>query len=132
VVTTILLVRFRYHVTTTRRGGVHESLAEEVRLLAFRRLPERAEWLDDAEAEALLALRPTGNPGDSARLALSRVIERLPHLDGHLHQVAHERAAALRDAHRRVRSGPRTPTTVRPELPVDVLGVYVAVPPEPV
>jgi len=55
----------------------------------------------------------------------------LPALAPRLEAVAHERATRLLDAHRRVRrltDERLRGFTVRPHLPVDVLGMYVYVP----
>lgn len=123
--TTALLVRFRYHVTTTRRGAEHQSLAEECRLLAFERMPARAVWLDEGVGEELLNLRAVDNiePKD-ARLVLTRIIDGIPEIEDALAERAAGRAESLREAHRRVRHGRGAPTQVRPELPLDILGVY--------
>ncbi len=125
--TTLLLVRFRFHIQTARRGAPHRSLAEECRIVAFRRMPARAEWLSDEKADSLITLAPTRNtdPGQG-RLALTRVIDGLAELGSELERIARARAHELRASHRRVRHGaPGQSTEVTPELPADVLGVYV-------
>ncbi|MCL5997765.1 MAG: DEAD/DEAH box helicase, partial [Chloroflexi bacterium] len=65
--TTLLLMRFRYHIVTAveARPGASMQLpmpllAEECYAPAFLGAPQSAQWLDDVEAEKLLALRPEG------------------------------------------------------------------------
>jgi superfamily II DNA or RNA helicase len=127
--TTLLLLRYRFHVVTARRGSEHQALAEEARLLAFRGAPDRAEWLTGDEAEALLSAQPAANL-DAAQAAhfVGRAIEGFAHLAPHVEEDARRRAATLLEAHRRVRHGRGAPTRVTAELPADVLGVYVYLP----
>lgn len=59
--TTILLVRFRYHLITKRQDEDYPLLAEDCQLLAFAGSPQNAQWLDDEAAQALLQAKPDGN-----------------------------------------------------------------------
>jgi hypothetical protein len=131
--TTILLVRFRFDITTRREDDEQRQLAEETRLLAFAGAPEEAEWLDDDAATALLPAEPDDNVAhEQARDLVSGVVEGYEQLLPHVQQVASERAEALLDAHRRVREGARLKGVrydVEPQLPADVLGIYVLIPP---
>ena len=52
--TTLLLVRFRYHIIQIQNNEEKPLLAEDCRLLAFTGSPQNATWLDEAEAEKLL------------------------------------------------------------------------------
>ena len=64
---------------------------------------------------------------------MESVIRRYDELRPRLDQLAEERAAALLDAHRRVRAATKAGKRmlqVAPELPGDVLGVYVFLPKE--
>ena len=107
-------------------------LAEECRLVAFAGAPEAAEWLDDDAAEALLAAEPDDNvPPEQARGFVRRVIDGYPLLAPQLAEFAAARAEQLRDSHLRVREGARltgVQYAVEPQLPPDVLGVYVFLP----
>lgn len=135
--TTLLLLRLRHHIVTTRRGASGDSqenqlLAEECIVAAFRSAPESAFWLSEAEAEALLGAEPAGNiPPQQAANFVRQVVEGIGHIRTAIDQLAVERAQALLEAHRRVRiaGGVRhLRYDVRPQLPVDVVGVYVLLP----
>ena len=132
--TTVLLVRFRFHIVT-RRGGVERPLlAEDSALLAFAGAPRAAEWLPADQAEALLAARPEANvPADQATHALRRIIDEFEPLWPALDEAARQRGAELLAAHRRVRSaarmaGPNAGVAVEPQLPPDVLGLFLYLP----
>jgi len=130
--TTLLLLRLRFQLTDTlgRRGSM---LAEEARLVAFRGAPQAAEWLGEEEVEALLAVEPTASiTPELQRDALFRIIDGFHCLWPHLEEVAMDRAGELAKSHERVRyalqrEGGRA-VKVTPELPVDVLGLYVYLP----
>jgi len=131
--TTLLLLRFRFHVVTEKgKEARRELLAEEAGLLAFEGAPATPTWLDPAEAEALLDAAPTGNldPG-LARDAVHKVVADLAALDPYLTTAAKDRAAVLHAAHERVREAARSRVKTRevaPQPPVDILGVYVFLP----
>ncbi len=130
--TTLLLVRFRYDLVT-RRGGTEQSqLAEETRLLAFEGAPENAVWLEDEAAEAILGAEPDANVSpDQAADFVRRVVDGIGSLRPHIEQRAQHWAAALLAAHQRVRqaAGLRHLTyRIIPQLPADILGVYVYLP----
>lgn len=130
--TTAMLVRFRYHIIT-KRGDVEQPLlAEDCRLLAFTGSPQNAEWLPDDEAEALLQAKPEANiQPEQASQFLSRVIDDFELLHPHLEEAARQHGEALLDAHRRVRTaaGMRgVRYRVEPQLPPDVLGIYIYLP----
>ncbi len=130
--TTLLLLRFRFHVVTEKGRDRRELLAEEAGLLAFEGAPAAPAWLDPAAAEALLDATPSVNfdPG-LARDAVKKVVDDLPALEPALAAAASQRAATLHAAHERVRAaaGSRVRTReVAPQPPVDILGVYVYLP----
>jgi superfamily II DNA or RNA helicase len=130
--TTALLVRLRYHLLT-RRGSVEKPLlAEDCRVLAFAGSPQSAEWLDDEHAEALLQAAPDANIApEQAADFLRKAIEGFEHLRPHLEEAAQQRGAELLDAHQRVRAAAHMKGVryrVEPQLPPDVLGVYVYLP----
>lgn len=130
--TTALLIRFRFDVITRRGNDERRMLAEECRLVAFAGAPEEAEWLADDAAEALLAAEPDDNvPPEQARGFVRRVIDGYELLAPQLAEFAAARAEQLRDSHLRVREGARltgVQYAVEPQLPPDVLGVYVFLP----
>lgn len=134
--TTLLLVRYRFHLTLPSRTGERQVVAEDARLLAYEGMPSRARWLDDDAATALLAARASADTHEqAARNAISRALDGLPDLDGHLTEYGTSLAAELDASHRRVRKANEEIVRglkVVPQEPADVLGVYVYVPQQPV
>lgn len=134
--TTVLLVRFRYHILTRQRRGdvLHEFplLAEDCQVLAFAGAPQQAHWLDPEEVEPLLQAQPEANiHPDQAAHFLRRVLETFAYLHPVLNQEAIRRGEELLEAHRRVRRASRArgiSYRVEPQLPPDVLGIYVYLP----
>ena len=130
--TTLLLLRFRFDVVTTRRGEESATLAEECGLLAFAGAPDAPEWLEDVAAEQLLDASPDGNVlPEQATAFVRRVVEGFDALRPHVHEYANRRARTLLETHKRVRqeSGTRGMShRVEPQLPPDVLGIYVLLP----
>jgi superfamily II DNA or RNA helicase len=131
--TTAVLLRLRYHILTTGKTGNERALlAEDCRLLAFRGSAAEPEWLTDAEAEQLLAAKPSANvPADQAQHFLKRLLDELETLVPAFEKTAHDNARRLLEAHERVREATKARGVrhqVRPKLPVDVLGAYVYLP----
>lgn len=130
--TTLLLIRTRIHLTVTQRDRApRELLAEDALLAAFTGSPEAPTWLSDAQTAALLEVDPDGNVAhDVAVRQLQRAREGIAKIEAHLNELAHLRADAVLDAHRRVRESAKAHGSyeVRPQLPVDVLGLYVYLP----
>ncbi|RIL10829.1 ATP-dependent helicase [bacterium] len=132
--TTLLLLRGRYQIVPPGGRPEQALLAEECRVAAFRGAPDAAEWLGDAEAEALLAAEPHANVApEQARGFVRAVVAGFGALAGALDRQAEDRAAALAAAHERVRAAVRPgagagAVGVVPHLPVDVLGLYVLLP----
>lgn len=130
--TTLLLVRFRFHLDLPSRDGIRQVVTEEARFLAFTGAPEKAEWLDQDAIDALMGAVPDANvASDQAADLTDRVVGALPSLVGSLDAEADRLAAELLDAHRRVRAGAgvvRRGLAVSAQKPVDVLGVYVWLP----
>jgi len=133
--TTLLLVRFRYHLITRTGSEERQLLAEDSLTLAFESSPDNAVWLDTDAAEALLQAEPDENihPQQAAEF-VGRVIEGFDHLAPTLNDIAQRRGAELLAAHVRVREaayrrGERRPQhRVEAQLPPDVLGIYVFLP----
>lgn len=130
--TTLLLVRFRYYIITTRNGIDNPLLAEDCRMLGFSGAPERAEWLDNDTAEKLILAKPAMNISpDRAAQFVTRIVEDFDHLRSYLNKEASLQGKELLNAHRRVRSAARMSSVkyrVEPHLPPDVLGIYVYLP----
>lgn len=131
--TTLLLVRYRYHIIT-RRPGVPETalLAEDCQLVAFSGSAQSPDWLPAEEAERLLTATPEGNvPQERKEYFLKQVIVEGESLKEHLTAVAEQRGKELLEAHRRVRTALEQKGVryaVEPKLPPDILGVYVYLP----
>ncbi|MBW1982521.1 MAG: SWF/SNF helicase family protein [Deltaproteobacteria bacterium] len=130
--TTLLLVRFRYHIITIKAGRESQLLAEECQVLGFAGAPARAEWLPEQAAEELLLSEPDENISpDIASSHVERIISAFEHLQEELENIARQRADILLDAHRRVRTAARIRGVrykVKPHLPPDVLGIYIYLP----
>ena len=130
--TTLLLLRHRYHIVTELPGNTKQLLAEDCQLVAFRGSPENAEWLPINEAEALLGAVPASNiDPDQKRRFIQRVLDGYDAIRDRLEEEARSQGEALLAAHKRVRSAAKwrnVRQTIRPELPPDVLGIYVFLP----
>ncbi|QYX76961.1 DEAD/DEAH box helicase [Streptomyces akebiae] len=134
--TTLLLVRYRFHLTLPSRTGERQLVAEDARLLAYEGMPSRARWLDDDAAAALLSARAAANTHEQlARNQITRALDGLPDLSAHLTEYGTRLAAELDASHRRVRKANEEIVRglkVVPQEPADVLGVYVYLPQQPV
>jgi hypothetical protein len=130
--TTLLLLRLRFHVHTVRGNVSTAQLAEECRLLAFTGAPSTAERVADEEAERLLEVAPDFNIlPEQARDAVRKVVSELASLHPLLETVVKERADGLLHAHIRVRADAQIKSIrykVEPEMPPDILGIYVCLP----
>jgi hypothetical protein len=132
--TTVLLIRARYHIVTLHGGEARPLLAEECLTLAFAGAPDaqRVEWLASEAAEQLLQAKPDANiAAEQATDFVRKVLAGFEHLRPHLDEVLHQHGAELLEAHKRVREAARLKGVryrVEPQLPPDVLGVYVYLP----
>ena len=128
--TTLLLVRFRFHLLSLRTP--QPLLAEECRVLAFSGAPHEAQWLPADAAEALLAATPDANiEPDQAREMLRKLLLGIEVLKPGIDAAARSRAADLLDAHKRVRAAARIRRIeqhVQFQPPADLLGVFVYLP----
>lgn len=131
--TTLLLVRYRFHINQPYGDRVHRSLAEDSQVLAFTGSPDQPQWLPEPDAKALLDARPTENViPEQAQAQIQRVLDDYQaHLMPLINDFAHQRAQELLDSHLRVREamlkkGQRP--TIKPELPPDLLGIYILLP----
>jgi hypothetical protein len=130
--TTLLLIRHRFHIVTQSKEGSRALLAEDSQVIGFVGSPANAEWLPADQAESLLQAEPEENVSpDQAAHFVRQVIEGFAHLHDRLEQAAKYRSQELLDAHRRVRMASRARGLshhVEPQLPPDVLGIYICLP----
>jgi superfamily II DNA or RNA helicase len=128
--TTLLLVRYRFHLTLPARTGERTAVAEDVATLAFTRPGGVTTWLDSGDVAALLRVVPAGNvvnPGQQIWASL----DRLPEIADDLVLHGMELADRIKASHRRVRAAAGAVVRglgVRVETPADLLGVYVFIP----
>ncbi|MFD6095261.1 helicase-related protein [Nocardiopsis flavescens] len=130
--TTLLLVRYRFHLTLPSRHGTRQLVAEDARLLAFTGAPDKAQWLTAEQARELVDYEATENTAPNMGVnTMRRVLDALPAVTGHLDSYGDELAAELADSHRRVRVASeeiRRGLKIQAQKPADVLGVYVYLP----
>jgi hypothetical protein len=133
--TTLLLVRYRFHLTLPSRSGERQLVAEDARLLAFQGSPKNAAWLDEADALALLDATATENTDPHfGERTMSRILGGLDEVTGHLETYGEELATELDASHRRVRSASGEIVrglSVKAQKPADILGAYVYLPATP-
>jgi len=130
VVTSIYLLRLRHQLGYVRRGESRYLMAEETATLVARGR-SNPEWLAEENLHTLLNVTPSANL--SQELTEREIEAALEFLNAHNSQLdllASSRAEALLADHRRVRQAARDfgSYTVRPSLPVDVIGLYVLLP----
>ncbi|MGE3329238.1 MAG: helicase-related protein [Acidimicrobiia bacterium] len=130
--TTLLIVRHRFHLLTTRGGVEEPMLAEDCALLGFTGPADAPHWLDEGAVAELLLAEPSGIvvPGQATDF-LTELVAGAEHWVDHLAADAERRADDLKNAHERVRDAARQKGVrfrVTPQLPVDVLGMYVYLP----
>jgi len=131
--TTLLLIRYRFHLTQVFQEKTHRSLVEDSQVVAFTGTPENPEWLSDAEAKALLNAMPSDNVlPQQAQAQIERVIDNFQALSPVLNSFAQKRSTELLASHLRVRDAVLLKRSqkpdIKPELPPDVLGIYVYLP----
>ncbi|WBU43004.1 MULTISPECIES: helicase-related protein [Marinobacter] len=132
--TTIYLLRLRSRLTIRRTQNdmtrAQEMLAEEALAVMVNRQGE-PELLEKADMLRLMQLPVSKNMADEARTReLSRAVDALQQLTPRFDAIAHQRAEAVLADHRRTREAAdaRGTYSVQPQLPVDVMGIYVLVP----
>ncbi|MGJ6980683.1 helicase-related protein [Aestuariimicrobium soli] len=128
--TTLLVVRFRFHVVMPSRSGERTAVVEDAATLAFTAANGELQWLDADSVDDLLRAKPSGNVS-SPEQYLSSALAQLHRVSTHLDERGRALADEIEAAHRRVRSASGAPLrglSVRAESPADVLGVYVFVP----
>ena len=128
--TTIYLLRLRSRLTIKRTVHSRDLLAEEALAVAVSADGDTT-LLPKTEALALMQAEVSKNLLPERReRELKSAINALPNLQGQFEQLASARAQELLTDHRRVREAAEAKGTynVQPQLPVDVMGVYVLVP----
>ena len=130
--TTLLLVRYRFHLTLPSRSGTRQLVAEDARLLAFAGAPANATWLPTDEALELLdATADENTDPDFGERTMSRILDGLPEVTGRLEEHGEELAVELLASHRRVRGAAGEIVrglAVTAQRPADILGAYVYLP----
>lgn len=133
--TTLLLVRYRFHLTLPSRSREKQLVAEDARLLAFQGSPKNATWLPQEEAVALLDATASENTDPYfGERTMTRILDQLPQLSGPLEAYGDELAAELDASHRRVRKASDEIVrglSVSAQKPADILGAYVYLPAAP-
>jgi superfamily II DNA or RNA helicase len=128
--TTLLVVRFRFHLKTVgQKDGT--ILCEEIATLACKGASDSPEWLSEEDAEKLLSARAEANLLESAiKQQIDLLKAALPKLRDSLAPIAKQRAVLQLDTHEKIRQSLKNKgsTEVEPVLPVDILGAYVLMP----
>ncbi|MCU7870688.1 MAG: DEAD/DEAH box helicase [Candidatus Thiodiazotropha sp. (ex Lucinoma borealis)] len=128
--TTVYLLRLRSRLTIRRALQSREMLAEEALALAVEG-NSSPRILPKAEALQLMQASVSKNmPLDRRNRELETAIEGVGNLQGDFETLAVSRSRELLADHRRIREAAdaRGEYQVKPQLPVDVMGVYVLVP----
>ncbi|MBA2946498.1 DEAD/DEAH box helicase [Streptomyces himalayensis] len=133
--TTLLLVRYRFHLTLPSRNGEKQLVAEDARLLAFQGSPKNAVWLPQEQAAALLDATAAENTDPHfGERTMTRILGQLSDISGYLESYGDQLAAELDASHRRVRSASGEIVrglSVTAQKPADILGTYVYLPATP-
>ena len=132
VTTKTTLLLFRCRNVIEERKGQHQVVAEEMLLWGWRGTPQQKEFLDHAQAKALLvSARATSDLTIQARAGfLENELKILESLDADFAALAEQQSKKLVDAHERFSAlmDGRRFQVVYPVLPMDFLGVYVLLP----
>jgi superfamily II DNA or RNA helicase len=130
--TTLLLLRLRYHIITTREDQKSPLLAEDCQLLGFMGSPQHAEWIDAQNLITLLNTVPEANINpDQATDFVRKVVDNYEILRPYLDRYAVQHGQEILDAHRRVRTAAQIKGInydVESKLPADILGIYIYLP----
>lgn len=133
VPTTLLLVRYRFHLTLPSRQGKRRIVAEDARLLAFQGSAKNPVWLPERRALDLLTAEAAENTDDYFQeRTMRRTLSQLEVVQNHMAAHGDELAAELYESHRRVRRASDEIVQglkVSAQQPADILGVYVYLPP---
>ena len=129
--TTLILSRFRFHLTTVRGEAERQLLVEQAALHGFSGDPANPTWLDEASTLELLEAIPTANV--TPRQATEFLVEAMDHRSAWwpwLHEALEEAKDELLHQHRAAREAATATGRFRAEAvtPMDVLGLYVLLP----
>ena len=132
--TTLLLFRCR-NVIEQGSGG-HQIVAEEMFFWGWRGSPEKHEHLDHEKAQVLLReVRASSNLSPEARVSfLVNELDLLVRFDETFSSLAEEQSKSLVAAHERFSAlmTKQRFQVVYPVLPMDLMGIYVLLPEDPV
>lgn len=127
----VALLRLRTNLVLEREGARREMLAEEAVTVVIEG-SEPLRQLSTQETVDLFNLEATENTAPDVReRAVRQALERLQEHQDSLDQISREHAQQLLQDHRRVRDSERQGRgsfQVNPQLPADILGVYVLMP----
>lgn len=130
--TTLLLLRYRFHLTLPSRVGERTAVAEDAVLLAFEGGARSATWLPDEGVARLLDAKAVANvPAAQGQNVIARVLDNIGDLTGHFDEHGDLLAEWIAESHRRVRAAAgeiRRGLSVKVERPADLLGIYVFLP----
>lgn len=131
--TTVLLLRLRHHLVTVDARGERLTLVDEAVAVALAEAEGHGQdCISGEQPLKWLSAPPAETLDDRAReRAVATALSRLPAWQPALDVLARQRAEALLSDHRRVREAARARGRyeVQPLLPVDVIGVFVLLPP---
>jgi superfamily II DNA or RNA helicase len=129
--TTLLLLRFRYHIITKTGNTEKALLAEDSKIAGFSGTPSNALWISDDTCEQLIHSKPDANVSlDRAKHFLQQVVDQFDCLKPHLDHMAAENGEIILDAHKRVRKASKLKHVtyrIKGHAP-DVLGLYIYLP----
>ncbi len=131
--TVLLLVRYRYHILKTEGDTTERLLAEELQTLAFEGAPDAPGWIDDPDyVQRLFDLEAGENiHPQQAEQQVRLVVDGFDPLWADLNAIGEMRGEALLGSHKRVRDAAKqrgVRYSIEPQLPPDVLGVYIYLP----
>lgn len=128
--TTIFLLRARNVIEERSKG--YQLVAEEMLMWGYKGSAQDGDFLGLEEAEALLSSVRVSESINShaASTTLSQELAVLPALKESLCAVAEERCTHLVEAHERFSKavGGNCYNTVKPVVPLDIMGLYVLLP----
>ena len=130
--TTLLLVRYRFHLELPGRDGPRQLVAEDAQVLAYRGQPASAEWLSQPRCRRCWPPRRPATSRPTRPWTSPNAPSPPWPPSTRTWTVADELAVKLRDDHIRVREAGgqrvRRQIAVRAQKPADILGVYVYLP----
>lgn len=127
--TTLLMLRLRHLIFTVKQN--HEQLAEECLVVGFTGPPSQPRWLSPEDSMLLLerANAVSTVPKMIQQEEVSELLSSLDEIQEHLNDFAEEIAQDLMESHKRVRKITKEGAVrVTPQLPADILGVYILQP----